>query len=97
MRRWWQRVSFLRASVVLFVGFNAFAVAVAVWYYRRLLEYCEDENRAVGTTGIECVEGYSWWFIYMMLFAWLLIDLVLATLVAMAYRSRRRGDIANPS
>ena len=97
MRRVWRGVSFFRGSLGLFVAFNALAFGVAAWYYRGLLEYCEGENRALGTSGIECVEGYSWWFIYMMLFAWLVMAALLAALVVYAYRGRRGPDIANPS
>jgi hypothetical protein len=84
-RAWW-----IPATVVVFIVFNAVAAWRAYRYYRWLVDdYCAAENEYTGGSGLDCLEPYSWPFIYMMGFLWFCAAVLLAALMYVAYRHRR--------
>ena len=85
---------FLEASLGAFVLIDLGAFILAYRYHQSLLDYCDDENRATGGSGLDCLEPYNWPFIYMLMLAWFTVACALLAVVLQAYRRRRSAGAA---
>jgi predicted MFS family arabinose efflux permease len=82
---------FFWSSLASFLVLNALATIYAVRYYHYLLDYCEGENRARSQSGLDCLEHYQWWLIYLLILLWLLGATALGVLTGVSYRRSRHA------
>ena len=83
----------VRVAVVLFVVVTT-GLAIAWWRcYLSLLNYCEDENRHLGRSGLDCLEPGNWFAIDAMLFASAMGEIAVAVVVGAAFVHRRRQQL----
>jgi hypothetical protein len=87
----------VRVALALLVGVNAALALLAYWYYRSLLDYCEAENRALGRSGLDCLEPPHWFAINGMLLGALILELALLVVVGAAIVHRRRPEANKPT
>jgi hypothetical protein len=77
-------------AVALFVVVTT-GLAIFWWrYYLSLLDYCKAENRALGRSGLDCLEPSNWFAINGMLFVSAVAEIAVAVVVGAAVVHRRK-------